>query len=323
MAGQAGTSESSANVVILHPQNGWGGDVERINQYDFYELSKSLQRIVTHEGDVTPHDVMMAVWVGQRTMNNLLAGRPVELGVSRGKAERLSKQIDEIVSEFFTEIGEDGAARWKFPAKGEGVTIPGFQWGWVKNALSDFEMIFAEEMRERATYRVPDRGIYNTAKLVDAADCTFPEELAGYVPPKTKTEWKAAGRCLAFGMFTACGFHVARAVEGALESYFSTYNGGPDAKKKQWGEYLAALEKLSANGASPSPDPKTMAELKQMKDDWRNPLMHPRVVLGEAEARTVFNNGETLIMLMVQEIVAAVEAGVQPSLALVAGETAA
>ena len=29
-----------------------------------------------------------------------------------------------------------------------------------------------------------------------------------------------------------------------------------------------------------------------MKDDYRNPIMHPRVVLTESDARMLFNNGE-------------------------------
>ena len=186
---------------------------------------------------------------------------------------------------------------------------------WTKQALANFEMIFAEEMREAATYRVPNRGIFDTRKLVDDADCTFPAEVLSAVPQKTKDEWRAAGRCLAFGMFTACGFHVARAVEGTLEAYFSAFNGGPDNRLKNWGQYLDRLE----NCAGPVlPNPKTLGELKQLKDDWRNPLMHPRVVLEEADARTVFNNGETLVIMMAQEV-AAIEGANQLPLALTGG----
>jgi len=322
-AGQAGTSESSENVVFLRTQNEWGGGVERINQFDFYQLSKNFQSLTAISGDVSIHDAFMPVFNARRALEGLLDGRPIELGVSRGKAQQFADTINGIVSRYYTEEDGQGGTRWKWPAKGDTEVIPGFEWGWVTESLSQFEMIFAEEMRERATYRVPDRGIYNTAKLVDAADTTFPQEIAGLVPEKTKLEWRAAGRCMAFGMFTACGFHVARAVEGALESYFLTYNGKPDPKKRQWGEYLAALDRIAESGVAPSPDPKTMGELKQMKDDWRNPLMHPRVVLGEADARSVFNNGETLIMLMVQEIAVAITSGVQPKLALIEGEETA
>src|SRR5690606_10835924 len=109
-------------------------------------------------------------------------------------------------------------------------------------------------------------------------------------------------------------------VEVVMEAYFSVFNGGPDRKLKNWGQYLEKLEKVAASGVTPAPAEKTLGELRQLKDDWRNPLMHPRVVLEEPDARAVFNNGETLIMMMAQELVAATESGVQPALALVERE---
>ncbi len=53
-----------------------------------------------------------------------------------------------------------------------------------------------------------------------------------------------------------------------------------------------------------------------MKDDYRNPIMHPRQVLTETDARMLFANGESLIMAMAQEIAEAANV-VQPPLGLV------
>ena len=39
-----------------------------------------------------------------------------------------------------------------------------------------------------------------------------------------------------------------------------------------------------------------------MKDDYRNPVAHPRVVLEEADARMLFANGESLIIAMAQDL---------------------
>ena len=44
----------------------------------------------------------------------------------------------------------------------------------IRKALSDFETVFAEEMKEAATYFVPRRGIFWTPALVDTADEAFP-----------------------------------------------------------------------------------------------------------------------------------------------------
>jgi len=91
--------------------------------------------------------------------------------------------------------------------------------------------------------------------------------------------------------------------------------GSPSATLKSWHEYSEALKKITAKVPTPRPSDKTIAELDQMRLDYRNPIMHPRVVLDEADARVLFNNGESLIIAMAQEIAAANKE--QPTLALV------
>jgi hypothetical protein len=44
-------------------------------------------------------------------------------------------------------------------------------------------------------------------------------------------------------------------------------------------------------------------------------LVHPRVILSESDAQMLFNNGESLIICMAQDLAITLE-GVQPSLAL-------
>jgi hypothetical protein len=325
--GQAGAFDSTAKVVDFpRAKLGAAGvrDVERINPFDYFELARKLAALNRFDTNA-PIDASAAFWTaygGRNSVEEMLAGKPVELGVCRAKAQVLHQALNHLITNRFTEMDADGKAQWKLPAVGA-EPLNGWEWSSIKDGVEKFELVFAEEMREAATYRVPERGIYNTRRLIDDADLAFPKEVVGFVPPKSKLEWKAAGRCMAFGMFTACGFHVARAVEGTLEAYHHRFCAKTDDKNRQWGEYLSDLEKVKT---IPAPDPKSLGELRQLKDDWRNPLMHPRVVLEEADARAVFNNGETLIMMMTQELVATAAAGVQPPLGLVettAGETKA
>lgn len=97
-----------------------------------------------------------------------------------------------------------------------------------------------------------------------------------------------------------------------MESYYGVFCGTSAKALLNWGDYLKDLEKAK----NPTPEGKTLSEFRQMKDDYRNPLMHPRVVLTESDARMSFNNGESLIIAMAQEI-AQHKANSQPSLALV------
>lgn len=276
--------------------------MERINSFAFYDVGKAFKPIENLPDDlaetVPAQQLFWAVSGAQHWITQLLAGKPFPLGISRSKATALSAVLEEILQTNFSEDDGTGGKRRKYPIS----TSPPIQvwefWG-LKRALTEFETVFAEEMKEAATYYVPRRGIFWTPALVDTADEAFPEVLRGYIPQKTKDDWKSAGRCLAFNLLSASGFHAARAVEGTMEAYYQLFTGQPGATLKSWYEYTEELKKLTG---SPAPQAKTIAELDQMRNDYRNPIMHPRVVLTEPDARMLFANGESLIIAMAQEI---------------------
>jgi hypothetical protein len=157
-------------------------------------------------------------------------------------------------------------------------------------------------MQEATSYFVPKRGIYVTSALIDSADQSFPYLLLRFIPEKARMEWRAAGRCLAFSLLSASGFHVARAVEAVLDVYIKTFSPTVDTSKFSWGDFLKELEGAKSSDAGICPSEKVISELRQLKDDYRNPLMHPRVVLSEADARVLFDNGESLIILMAEHL---------------------
>jgi hypothetical protein len=204
------------------------------------------------------------------------------LGISRTATEELKKTIADIEDHHFTEVDDKGKKQFKMPRADQ--KIPFYDWIWgVRELIRKFETIFSTEMNGAATYFVPSRGVYSTAALIDFADKSFPENIFGHVPEKAKADWRAAGRCLAFSLLSATGFHVARAVEATLEVYYQLYTGNTGTLNG-WSDYLKALESVANSGAKPAPADKTLAELRQMKDDYRNPVMHPRVTLTENDA---------------------------------------
>jgi hypothetical protein len=288
--------------------------VERINQFEFFQLGETIQQIKGFGDDINGAAAWLPIWMAHNAVDALVKGKPFELTISKSCAVRLRDALWTFIENQFRGPGDDGKREWKIPAS-DAPAINGWYWHESKTALADFETVLREEMREAAIYRVPQRGIFDTAKLIDAADESFPAEIGMVIPQKTREDWRAAGRCLAFALHSASGFHVARAVEGAIESYYQTaYGFSPDAKKAtlhSWGEYIKALE--AARTARPAkaslvPSEKVIAEIQQMKDDYRNPIAHPRIVLSEADARMLFSNGESLIIAMAQEMKTAIPA---------------
>jgi hypothetical protein len=300
----------------------WGDNVERVNHYPLYELGKALHALESNTVDnkeVDGRALYYAVVRAKSAVSRLLSGTPFPLGISRTATEELKKAIEGIEDHHFTEKKDD-KKQFKMPSSGETILFWDWLWG-MNDLIRKFETIFSTEMNGAATYFVPSRGIYSTAALIDFADKSFPENIFGHIPEKAKSDWRAAGRCLAFSLLSATGFHVARAVEATLEVYYQLYTGAPGTLHS-WHDYLKALEAVASTGSSPAPASKTLAELRQMKDDYRNPVMHPRVTLSENDARILFDNGESLIIAMAEEIKAIREAGgVQGSLAVVGGSS--
>ena len=323
----SGPVAPSGPKVLSFPTqpNSLGGatDVERINPYALYQLGRTLYQLRRTE-DTDANAAYRTLNSGRHACQRLKDGHPLPLTISAGPLKNLLTQIEGVMDWTYFERDEQGKfiqdesgrKKLKIPDKGQ-VTIESWEWTHITTALDRFETVFLEEMREAATYYVPRRGIFSTKHLVDAADEAFPKEMLPYIPNKTRDDWKAAGRCLAFSLLSASGFHVARAVEGTLEIYYQYFCGRQAGETlKSWHDYVVALKAQRKSGAAPTPAEKIIAEIEQMKDDYRNPIAHPRIVLSEVDARMLFDNGESLILGMAQDLCIA-QKNQAPALSLV------
>jgi len=98
--------------------------------------------------------------------------------------------------------------------------------------------------------------------------------------PEAIPDVKEGARCLAYGLPTAAGFHVFRAVESVLRKYHAHVTEGKAPQNmRNMGVYIKSLE-TSGKG-----DPKVIAALKQMKDLHRNPVSHPEAPVTDAAFR--------------------------------------
>jgi hypothetical protein len=121
------------------------------------------------------------------------------------------------------------------------------------------------------------------------------------MPDKANVELDSAGRCLAFGLFTASGFHICRAVESVMEDYYGVLIG--EAKQlHSWNEYIKRLQAAIDAGIEPMPDRTTVRYLDNLRQSSRNPIMHPRVVLEEADAIGLFDLCRGVILRMAKEL---------------------
>lgn len=276
--------------------------MKKVEQYKLVEVGEALQKIRDLPGKPTVLQIFTPIVEARRPINALLNGEPFELGICRPAAVKLDNALHDIYRHHF----QDGTGKFQFPDD------PNEEAHWwsvheVRSALAEFDAIFRAELEATTVYAMEQHGIYSIPMLADDADRVVPTELKPCLNEKAIGDLKACGRCLAFGLPTASGFHAARAVEAVLEDYYRHLAGGTGTLRS-WDDYKKALDKALATGKTPCPSQRVINAIGQMKDDFRNPVAHPRIVLTEADALVLFGLAQSAIIGMLQEMKPAIEA---------------
>lgn len=272
--------------------------VKEFNPYEFYLLAEALKKIPLSD-DVLKRDALSEILGASNALNSLLRGKSIEVDHCRHEAEQLKKHLDQILNDEFRD--KDGNLHFK--NMDEPIDSHLF-WG-LPEELTRFEHNLAADLREAATYFVPQTGVYETRSLVERASHHIPSMYRGLLGEMATEDLDNAGRCLAFGLPTASGFHVVRAVEGVLGNYARAFLAEPVDEFQTMRQLLEPLEKLKEDKAAQSsvlPSPKTLRTLDQIRDLDRNPVVHPRESLSPAEARALFDLASSAIIYMLSEM---------------------
>ena len=152
----------------------------------------------------------------------------------------------------------------------------------VRDAYRQFKIVLLADLGILHSYFVTQKGGFDTLSLLAFGENLFPPELLSKVP-EALFDAREAGKCLAFELPTACGFHVFRATETVLRKYYMQVTGSTAPPKvRNIGVYLNAMKQKKVG------DEKITSALKQVADLYRNPIIHPDAVLTPEEAIGVF-----------------------------------
>ncbi len=147
--------------------------------------------------------------------------------------------------------------------------------------------------------------------LIYSAEQALSKRSIEQLPDSCLKDIKEAGRCLAFDLPTACGFHIFRALETVILMYFPALRINlPSKKLRNLGVFIALLEgrDIKKKGrpivaGAPKADEKITGMLTHLKDFYRNPLMHPEITLEDDEAISTFQFAISAIDIMVHDII--------------------
>ncbi len=228
-------------------------------------------------------------------LTRLGEGYPVQVETSSGPALDLLRELRGIRERHFDAPSGD----LDFNKNWNTNVVPA--WEFVVLSLDRFQTVLTAEFTNSATFSVPQRWGYRTPTLiVNAASCAGLDR-RGDFQGTPLLDLNEAGKCLAFEMPTASGFHAARAVEAILRRYYEALIG-PLPDRAPMGTLVETLEQASKKKGAARPDQRTIRTLREIKDLDRNPLAHPEATLDMLSAKALFELAGIAIWRMLKEI---------------------
>jgi hypothetical protein len=169
--------------------------------------------------------------------------------------------------------------------------------GPIKDDINTFQFALSEELKDASAFFIEVEGNLSTEKLIRGAHYGYPEHVNEVISQQAKDEIDESGRCVVFERPTAAGFHILRAVELIIKQYLAKIPGFimPPLNRQNWGEYIRCLKD---NGASKE----VTDTLQGIKDNHRNPLMHPDDTLTQHEAVSLFSICQSMVEALIKDM---------------------
>lgn len=152
------------------------------------------------------------------------------------------------------------------------------------------------ELSVQPNYYVSPKRAFDVNVLISAGAKVFADTTEDFSHDEVY-DFEQAGKCLAFEVPTAAGFHIFRAVESVLRRYYSVMVGTlPKPKARAWGAYIKGLKD------APGVDGKVVVLLEQIKDLYRNPIIHPEARIDMKEALSLVGIAESVTSAMIRDM---------------------
>lgn len=165
---------------------------------------------------------------------------------------------------------------------------------WLK--ATDLDTVLNSELSVQPTYFMFPKQAYDIETLLIDDTKLFSEECRGSFTEKEKYDIDQAAKCLVFEVPTAAAFHMLRATESVIRRYYAQVVGTlPAPKSRNWGVYLVQLRRCGG-------DAKVLAVLEEIKDLYRNPIIHPETQVEMEEALSLVGVAETAISAMIADL---------------------
>ncbi len=262
--------------------------MNRINCFGFYTLGKYINKVQSLGNDAKDLDLLLAAARADNLLKVLLTNQNLNLKSTFAASSSLLAGFKHL-SEFFEKSDED-APKPEQKNLQRNLLMSG-----IKLSIDKMETVLSTELALAPIYSVPPRGVFSTDSLLDSADDVF-GDVKYKIPDDAIADTKQAGRCLAFDLPNAAGFHVARATEAVMKKAMEIFDCPPlKESQRNWGNFIRSLEEHGLNQS-------LVHHLNQLRELHRNPLIHPEVTLRQTEAQQLWSMCTSAMIALVEEM---------------------
>jgi hypothetical protein len=262
--------------------------MKKIDIFIFYDFGKNLSPLSSISQDTKISPQVLTLYIARNALSPMLDDGSPLLETARRAAKKLLKAINNVLPDDILEamnVDKDKTFGWSDAHQ-------------ITSSLKEFETVLGNDAPGISAYLVSQKGIYRTEDLILHADLYFPQEIRSDLPVQAKKDIIEAGKCLAYEVPTACAFHLWRAVETVMNSYYKKLTGRSFSAArvtKNWGKYIEALNRANA-------DTKITQFLDHIRKEYRNPQTHPEAMLEVNEAMGLFGVAMSSIHQMILEM---------------------
>jgi hypothetical protein len=258
--------------------------VRKLNLHEMYILGKRLAPLGDLDSDFKISEQLFNLWFARSALQEMLVDESPLLEAAKRAARSLITSItDAVPAEYEKAQAID---------KEDTLGMHAYR---IKREFTAFESVIANEMPGVSAYIASQKGLYRTEDLIDHAERHFPVELQKDLPIQTQLDLREAGKSLAFGLPTACSFHLWRALESVIDAYYirlTSSSFDADKVSANWGAKIKALAEKGADIAATK-------FLDHIREQYRNPQTHPEEMVELNDALMLFGAAGSAIKQIV------------------------
>lgn len=153
----------------------------------------------------------------------------------------------------------------------------------IRDELTKIETVIFPESAIKRIYVLPNRR-FNSEFLLNSPQKLLKEGTFEKLDEVAKQDISSACRCILFGEATAAAFHILRATESVLKSYYFLHKKQHRLAKPMWGPMLSELQAKTKN----KPPATLLNSLDLIRSAYRNPTQHPEAIYEIDSAQDLF-----------------------------------